>query len=59
MGWLLVDVLARSRPAASLWHWLRGKVQMTTYLAAFLLAWAVGYVLGFKLKMIRSALYAS
>lgn len=32
---------------------------MTTYVAIFLAAWAVGYVLGFKVRMIRSALYAA
>lgn len=32
---------------------------MTTYTAVFLAAWAMGYVLGFKIRMIRSALYAS
>jgi len=32
---------------------------MITYVGVFMLAWATGYVLGFKVRMIRSALYAS
>jgi hypothetical protein len=32
---------------------------MTSFVAVFLAAWAVGYVLGYKLRMIRSALYAA
>jgi hypothetical protein len=32
---------------------------MTGYIAIFLAAWACGYVLGFKVRMIRSALYAT
>lgn len=31
---------------------------MTTYVGVFLLAWAIGYVLGFKVRMIRMALTA-
>lgn len=30
-----------------------------TIAGAFLLAWAVGYVLGYKVRLIRLALYAS
>jgi hypothetical protein len=29
------------------------------YVGVFLLAWAIGYVLGFKVRMIRSVLYAA
>jgi hypothetical protein len=32
---------------------------MTSYVAIFLAAWAIGYVLGFKVRMVRSALYAA
>jgi len=32
---------------------------MSTSAAVFLLAWAIGYVLGYKVKMVRSALYAA
>ncbi len=32
---------------------------MTTLIGAFLLAWAVGFVLGYKVRLIRLALYAS
>lgn len=31
---------------------------MTEFTSVFLLAWAVGYVLGFKIRMIRLALSA-
>lgn len=31
----------------------------SAYVAVFLLAWAVGYVLGFKVRMIRTVLYAA
>lgn len=31
---------------------------MTSTVAVFLAAWAVGYVLGFKVRMIRAAYYA-
>lgn len=31
---------------------------MTTYVAAFMAAWALGYVLGHQVAMIRRALYA-
>lgn len=31
---------------------------MTSFVAVFLAAWACGYVLGFKVRMIRSALMA-
>lgn len=32
---------------------------MTTYVAVFMAAWAAGYVLGFKVRAVRSVLYAS
>jgi len=32
---------------------------MTTFVAVFLAAWAAGYVLGFKVRLIRAALYAA
>lgn len=32
---------------------------MTSYVAVFLAAWAVGFVLGFKVRMIKSAIYAA
>lgn len=32
---------------------------MTSFVAAYLFAWAVGYVLGYKVRMVRSALYAA
>ena len=31
---------------------------ISTYVGAFLLAWATGYVLAYKIRMIRTALYA-
>jgi len=31
---------------------------MAEFITAFVAAWAVGYVLGFKLKMIRNAMNA-
>ena len=32
---------------------------ISAYIAIFLLAWAFGYVLGFKVRMVRTALYAA
>jgi len=32
---------------------------MTSFVAVFLAAWAAGYVLGFKVRMIKTALSAS
>ncbi len=32
---------------------------MTTFVGAFLMAWAVGYVLGYKVRLVRMALYAA
>ena len=32
---------------------------MTSYVAVFLFAWATGFVLGFKVRMIKSAIYAA
>lgn len=32
---------------------------MTSYVLVFVAAWATGYVLGWKVRMIRAALYAS
>lgn len=32
---------------------------MTTFTAVFLAAWAVGFVLGYKVRMVRTALYAA
>lgn len=32
---------------------------MTSTVAVFLAAWAAGFVLGFKVRMIRTAYYAS
>jgi hypothetical protein len=32
---------------------------MTTFVGAFLMAWAIGYVLGYKVRLVRLALYAS
>lgn len=32
---------------------------MTTYVLVYLAAWATGYGLGWKVRMIRSALYAA
>lgn len=32
---------------------------MAEWIAAFLASWAAGYVIGFKVRMIRSALYAA
>lgn len=39
-------------------QWMWGEVSMTVA-GAFLLAWAVGFVLGYKVRLIRLALYAS
>lgn len=32
---------------------------MTTFVAAYLAAWAMGFVLGFKVRMIRQVMYAA
>lgn len=32
---------------------------MTTFTAVFLAAWAAGFVLGYKVRMVRTALYAA
>lgn len=32
---------------------------MTPFVTSFLIAWAAGYVLGFKVRMIRAALTAA
>jgi len=32
---------------------------MTTYVVVFMAAWAAGYVLGFKVRAIRTVIYAS
>ena len=32
---------------------------MSVTVGAYLLAWAVGYVLGYKVRMVKSAIYAS
>lgn len=32
---------------------------MTTYVAFFLSAWAIGYVIGFKVRMIRLSVLAA
>lgn len=32
---------------------------MTTFVAVYLSAWAMGYVLGFKVYLIRNALHAA
>lgn len=31
---------------------------MTTYIPAFLAAWAIGYVLGWQIRAIKNAIYA-
>lgn len=37
----------------------KGVLVMTTVIAAYLGAWVVGYVLGFKVRMIKMATYAA
>lgn len=32
---------------------------MTTYIAYFVAAWAMGFVLGFKYRMIKTAIHAA
>jgi len=32
---------------------------MTSYVAAYLLAWAIGYALGSKVRMVKTAMYAA
>ena len=32
---------------------------MTSYVAVFVAAWAAGYVLGFKVRAIRTVIYSS
>ena len=39
--------------------WVRGGLQMTTYVAVFMAAWAGGYVLGYQIRAILRARYAS
>lgn len=38
---------------------VRGGLQVTLLIAQYLLAWALGYVLGYKLRQIRSVLQAA
>ena len=44
---------------AEFWPFMRGQLQMTTYTLVFLAAWATGYTLGWKIRMIKSVIYAS
>lgn len=32
---------------------------MTTFVAVYLAAWAMGFVLGFKVRMVRQVIYAA
>lgn len=38
---------------------LRGEVQMTVLAAIYMAAWASGFVLGYNVKMVRSAINAA
>ena len=51
-------ICARDPPAAAVGRLLEG-LQMTTFVGVFLAAWAIGYALGYKVRMIRTALYAA
>jgi hypothetical protein len=53
-------LLASAVHAAACLGWLLERLQkMTTYVAVFVAAWASGYVLGFKVRAIRSVMYSS
>lgn len=52
--------LARPVHAAACFRWLfKGLQKMTTYVAVYVAAWAAGYVLGFKVRAVRTVIYAS
>lgn len=53
------DRIAGAVASASGWRWLWQGLRMTTYVAVYLAAWAIGYVLGFKVRVIRQVMYAA
>lgn len=44
--------------ASCRWLWFRVQ-EMTTVAGVYLLAWAVGYVLGYKVRMVKTVMYAA
>lgn len=51
--------VSSSGDIASCCSWLWGGLQMTTYVALFLAAWAAGFAIGFQVRIIRIALKAA